>query len=282
MKAGFWVAPEGEETAVALHPIEPDAPLAGKRPAFLATLEADALIRRCPETAGLLPRLVAALAQQRAGERGKLFDITDWSAEERKLIGEALGEGEVGGVAALPNGVTAQIQETVFAGLWRVRFADAQGVEIGDYLEVGALPEVVREALRGAAVDFVPGVPPDEAMNVMPVLAELRERMKQCRPGDPAHVVNFTLLPMTPADMAFLQTTLGVGPVKLVSRGYGCARVTSTAARNVWSVQFTNSMDTVVLDTVEVVETPAAVSAADEDFADSSGRLAEVEDAYFK
>ena len=282
MKAGFWVAPEGEETAVAVHAIEPEAPIATRRPAFLATNEADTLIRRCPETASLLPRLVAALAEQRAASRGKLFDITDWSADERKLIGEALGEGEVGGVAALPNGVTAQIQETVFAGLWRVRFEDARGVAIGDYLEVGALPEVVREALRGAAIDFAPGAPPEDAMNVMPVLAELRERMQQCRPGDPAHIVNFTLLPMSPADMEFLQATLGVGPVKLVSRGYGCARVTATAARNVWSVQFTNSMDTVVLDTIEVVETPAAVAAADEDFADSSVRLAEVEEAYFR
>jgi hydrogenase-1 operon protein HyaF len=170
----------------------------------------------------------------------------------------------------------------VFAGLWRVRFADATGSQLGDYLEVGALPEVVREALRGAAVDFVPGSAPEDAMNVMPVLAELRERMKACRPGDPAHILNFTLLPMSAADMAFLQTTLGVGPVKLVSRGYGCARVTATAARNIWSVQFTNSMDTVVLDTIEVVDMPAAVTAADEDFADSSIRLAEVEDAYFR
>jgi hydrogenase-1 operon protein HyaF len=278
MKAGFWVAPEGESDAVSLHPIEAEAP---RRPAFLATPEADALIRRCPLTAALLPQLAAALAAQRAGAPAKLFDITEYGDDERKLIGEALGEGEVGGVAALPNGVTAQIEETNFAGLWRVRFADAQGAEIGDYLEIGALPEVVREALRGAGTDFAIPPAPEGAMNGLPVLAEIRDRMSRQQPGDRAHVLNFTLLPMTPADMAHLQTTLGVGPVKLVSRGYGCCRVTATAARNVWSVQYTNAMDAVILDTLEIVDAPAAIVAAQEDFADSSARLADVREAYF-
>ena len=278
MKAGFWVAPEGESAATMLHEIEVEPP---RRSAFLATLEADALIRRCPLTAQLLPRLVAALAEQRAGQRGCLFDITEYGAEERKLIGEALGEGEVGGVAALPNGVTAQFQETVFAGLWRVRFADAQGAEIGDYLEVATLPEAVREALRGAGADFAIPSAPEDAMNVQPVLAEIRDRMIRYRPGDPAHVVNFTLLPMAPADMTHLQATLGVGPVRLVSRGYGACRVTACAVRNVWSVQYTNAMDAVILDTLEIVEAPSAVLAAQEDFADSSERLRDVRDAYF-
>jgi hydrogenase-1 operon protein HyaF len=278
MKAGFWVAPEGADESVTIHAIEADAP---RRPAFLATQEADALIRRCPMTAELLPQLAAALAAQKAGEKGKLFDITDFGDEERKLISEALGEGEVGGVAALANGVTAQIQETNFAGLWRVRFGGADGAEIGDYLEVAALPAAVGEALRGAGVDFGVGAAPEGAMNVLPVLAEIRDRMANYRAGDPAHVINFSLLPMAPADMAHLQTTLGVGPVKLVSRGYGCCRVTATAARNVWSVQYTNSMDAVILDTLEIVDAPSAVIAAEEDFADSSERLREVHDAYF-
>jgi len=274
MKAGFWIAPEGESDAVAVHPIEVEAP---RRPAFLATQEADALIRRCPLTAALLPKLAAALAEQSA----RLFDITDYDADERKLMSEALGEGEVGGVAALPNGVTAQIQETNFAGLWRVRFADGQGAEIGDYLEVGALPAAVREALRGAGTDFAIPPAPEGAMNGLPVLAEIRDRMSRHQPGQPAHVVNFTLLPMSEADMAHLQTTLGVGPVKLVSRGYGCCRVTATAARNVWSVQYTNSMDAVILDRLEIVDAPAAIVAAAEDFVDSSTRLRQVRDAYF-
>ena len=53
-------------------------------------------------------------------------------------------------------------------------------------------------------------------------------------------------------------------------------------ARGVWSVQYTNTMDAVVLDTLEIGDVPAAVLAADEDFADSSMRLRDVEDAYFR
>ena len=114
------------------------------------------------------------------------------------------------------------------------------------------------------------------------MLAEIREHLLTHKPGDPAHVINFSLVPMTPTDMAFLQATLGEGPVRLVSRGYGYCRVVSTAARNVWSVQFTNASDAVVLDTLEIVEIPAAVLAADEDFQDSAERLADIENAYFR
>ena len=101
-------------------------------------------------------------------------------------------------------------------------------------------------------------------------------------PDAPAHVINFSLFPMTPEDMAFLQATLGEGPARLVSRGYGNARAIATAARGVWSVQFTNTMDDVVLDTLEIGDVPAIVLAANEDFADSAVRLREIEDAYFK
>lgn len=281
MKAGFWIAPEGDENAVALAPIG-SAAEAPRRAAFLGTPAAEDLIRRCAKTAALLPELVAALAAQRADARGKLFDITDFGEDDRRLISEALGEGEVGGVALMPRGVTAQIEETVFAGLWRVRFTDGEGRLVADYLEVGAIPEAVREAAGAAAPEIQIGAPPDGAMNVMPVLAEVRERMAAWAPGDPSHVVNFSLLPMSSEDMGFLQATLGQGPVRLVSRGYGNCRVVATAARGVWSVQYTNTMDTIVLDTLEIGDVPAAVLAADEDFSDSSLRLSEVEDAYFR
>lgn len=281
MKAGFWIAPEDDDAAVAPAPLGP-APDAPKRPVFLGTAAAEALIRRSARTAALLPRLAEALAAQRASAPSRLFDITDYGEDDLRLIGEALGEGEVGGVALLPGGVTAQIEETVFAGLWRVRFTDGEGLLVADYLEVGAVPEAVREAMRAAAPDFLIGAPPEGAMNVMPVLAEICERMAAWRPGAPTHVINFSLLPMTPDDMAFLQATLGEGPVRLVSRGYGNCRVTATAARGVWSVQYASTMDAVVLDTLEIGDAPAAVLAADEDFADSSTRLRDVEDAYFR
>jgi hydrogenase-1 operon protein HyaF len=126
------------------------------------------------------------------------------------------------------------------------------------------------------------GEPPEGAMNVMPLLAEIGERMQAHQRGATPHVINFSLLPMNEVDMTFLQQTLGDGPVRLLSRGYGACRVQATGARNVWSVQFFNSMDTIILDTLEIGDTPAAACAADEDFQDSAERLREIHEAYFQ
>jgi hydrogenase-1 operon protein HyaF len=284
MKAGFWVSPEGADEAMTIMPVGGAdlSPALGSRPvSFLATAGAEDLIARCPRAAALLPRLADTLEHQTAGAASVLFDLTEMSDDERELIGQTLGEGEVGGVVALPGGAVAQIQESVLAGLWRVRFADAEGRQIGDYLEVGAIPEAVRRAMLVSGTDIDPGVAPAGAMNVMPLIAEIRERMMAHRPGDPSHTISFTLLPMSPEDMDHLQERLGHGPVKLVSRGYGSCRIQATAARNVWSVQFFNAMGTVILDTLEIGDVPAAACAADEDLQDSAERLREIAEAYF-
>ena len=70
--------------------------------------------------------IVAALASQTARAPGQLFDLTEFSEDEKRLLSEAIGEGEVGGVAATPDGVVAQIQEASMAGLWRVRFTECR------------------------------------------------------------------------------------------------------------------------------------------------------------
>ncbi|MEY9750963.1 hypothetical protein ABIF65_010337 [Bradyrhizobium japonicum] len=64
-------------------------------------------------------------------------------------------------------------------------------------------------------------------------------------------------------------------------RGYGACRVQATGTRNVWSVQFFNSTDNIILDTVEVGGVPIVALAADEDFQDSAGRVQEILEAYF-
>jgi hydrogenase-1 operon protein HyaF len=124
--------------------------------------------------------------------------------------------------------------------------------------------------------------PPDGAMNVMPVLAEIRDRVRLREPGAATHTISLTLLPMTDQDIEFLQTSLGTGPVRIVSRGYGTCRIQATAIHDVWSVQFFNAMDTILLDTLEIGEVPIVACAAEEDFRDSAERLREIEEAYFQ
>jgi hydrogenase-1 operon protein HyaF len=283
MKLGFWVAPQGSAEAMTATPLmDGDSGPAGQKSvSFLATMQGAQAIARCPGAATLLPRLADALGAQRASAQGRLFDVTDYAADDLELLTQVLGEGEVSGLAALPDGVTAQIQEATVAGLWRVRFCDASGRLRADYLEIGAIPQIVRSAASLTADRLSFGAPPAGAMNVMPLLVEIGERMSAYAPGAPSHVINFSLLPFNDVDMAFLQQTLGNGPVQLISRGYGACKITATGARCVWSVQFFNASQAIILDTLEIGDVPAAACAAEEDFRDSAERLREIHEAYF-
>ncbi|TBW40028.1 hydrogenase expression/formation protein [Siculibacillus lacustris] len=289
MKAGFWVAPEGEEGPVAMLPIGAEAPAIGGSGltgagtiSYLATASAEEAIARCPKVAALLPVLADALDAQEAAAPGRLFDLAELDDEERELMGQVLGTGEVSATVALPDGVVAQIRESVMAGLWRVRFEDRDGRPLADYVEVAAIPAAVeRAATMTRTLDTIPP-PPEGAMNVLPILTEIRDRAARHRPGDANHTLTFTLLPMSEADMAHLQTTLGPGPVQILSRGYGTCRIVATGVRDVWSVQYFNAMDTIVLDTLEIGGVPTTAKAAVEDFRDSAERLREIEEAYFR
>ncbi|ABE38407.1 HupH hydrogenase expression protein [Rhodopseudomonas palustris BisB5] len=250
--------------------------------AALATRGGAELMQQCPRLAELLAQLRAALVAQRADAPTTLIRVDQLDADERGLLGDILGEGEVSGIVALPDRRVAQIQESVLAGLWRVRIEGEAGQLALDYLEIGTIPEIVARAAQDfPAAEIAINESPAGAMNVMPVLAEIRQRMAAHRASAPSHVINFTLLPMSPADMAHLASTLGNGPIQLYSRGYGSCRVLATGARHVWSVQFLNAMETPILDTIEIGDVPAAVRAADEDFQDSAERLGEIIEAYF-
>ena len=73
-----------------------------------------------------------------------------------------------------------------------------------------------------------------------------------------------------------LEKALPVGPVAIISRGFGNCRITSTLARNVWRVQYFNTMNTLILNTLEIVEAPEVALAAPEDIEDSRERLSEL------
>jgi hydrogenase-1 operon protein HyaF len=190
-------------------------------------------------------------------------------AAGRQLLADTLGEGEV---SVLVEGHRlARIQEAVYAGLWRVREHGRETIEIG------AAPSVLRdgahEAFRpahGLSVSAGPGV-----MSAPALVAELLEKGRDHRDGDTAHVINLTLLPHTPQDLAHLDAALGQGAAVVLSRGYGNCRVEATAVPKVWRVRFFNSMDQLILDTIEVTAIPDVVLAAPEDLRDSAARLRE-------
>ncbi|WP_211103824.1 hydrogenase expression/formation protein [Skermanella pratensis] len=237
------------------------------------------------DAARILMAVRAALDGFTVDSPPALFPLSGLDQAAVALLDDALGEGEVGIVVS--GASEYQIQESVLPGVWRVKTFDIAGGPAGnlagDHIEVADVPGVVRAAAQGgtrAHLDI--GEPPEGCMNVMPVLAELRARTAAYVKGDRNHVISFTLFPMNETDMAFLKRTLGLGPVQAVSRGYGTCRVTLTGQRHVWSVQYLNAMDTVILDTMEVGDVPVALSAADEDFQDSAERLGEILEAYFQ
>lgn len=194
------------------------------------------------------------------------------------ITNQVLGEGEVS--VRVGGGRDLRIQETVFAGLWRGCELDAQGVLVRDWLEAGVVPRVVLEAARSAAAprlavpdpaDLPPGV-----MNAPAVLAEIHSAQQALPIGGSARQVNLTLLPMSPADRTLLEQALPVGPVAMISRGFGNCHVSSTGVRDVWRVQYFNSMNTLILDTLEAVDVPEVAIASAEDLQDSRVRLAEL------
>jgi hydrogenase-1 operon protein HyaF len=182
-----------------------------------------------------------------------------------KEANEMLGQGEV---SVLAEGLTAQ--ETMFTGIWRIR---SQGV---DDLEASPFPSALCNLAVARRMPAEPvDTPPAGLMNAPALLAEIRDASARCRPGDAAHVINLSLLPVTPEDTEYLDAKLGRGGLSVLSRGFGNCRITATAYPHVWWVQYFNSMEKLILNSVEVVDVPGVALAAAEDFADSRVRLAE-------
>ena len=191
------------------------------------------------------------------------------------VVNEVTGEGEVGVRVSGANDV--RIQETVFAGVWRICRFGGDGALVQDRIEAGAIPALVAQsAMQGSRTTLALPDIPDGVMNSPAVLHEIAAQMAAWRPGDRAHVVNLTLLPLSAEDHRLLAQVLPQGNVSIISRGFGNCRISSTAARHVWRVQYFNNLQGLILDTIEIVDVPEVALAAPEDIADSRERLAEL------
>jgi hydrogenase-1 operon protein HyaF len=206
-------------------------------------------------------------------------DLTGLPAADLRLVNQVLGEGEVSAVVQGGDaGCVLRVQESVFAGVWRV-VASVNGVITSETIELGAVPQALKTAALEDVAAEVPrwhGALPPNVQNAPTLLAEIEDQWRSWRAGQPAHVVNLTLLPMSVEDIGFLDHHLGTGRVLILSRGYGNCRITNTRMPNCWRVVYYNSQDLVILNTVEVVELPDVALAAREDLDDSHERLAEV------
>lgn len=204
--------------------------------------------------------------------------LEEVQAVEKKLLAQMLSEGEVSILFDEGNGNYREIQETSLPGLWWHRFLDRDKQITHEMLEIGFIPYLIQQDTFSQASNVLnPSMTENQGLINAPwLLAELQEHIAKNTQG---HVLNLTLLPLTEDDLAFLVQTLGTGKTAILSRGYGNCRITATAIKPVWWVQYYNSTDTLILNTLEVVDVPLVACAALEDLTDSATRLREMREA---
>ena len=203
------------------------------------------------------------------------LDLAGLAPETLRVLNETLGEGEV--AAIVDTGHEIRVQESVFSGVWREQHFDAGGALVHDYLLAAPIPQVVGKLAHDGGAPRLRELPlPAGAMNVPALVHELQDAMDRCTADVPARVINLTLLPLSPEDIVHIDRVLDGGAVVILSRGFGNCRISSTAARHVWRVQYFNNMQTLILNTIEVVAMPEVAVAAREDLLESHERLAEL------
>ncbi|HEX5393194.1 MAG TPA: hydrogenase expression/formation C-terminal domain-containing protein [Rhodocyclaceae bacterium] len=188
-------------------------------------------------------------------------------------INELMGQGEVS--VLVKGSRTLRVQETAFPSVWRVQSLREDGTLEQDTIEAGPMPLLVQAAVSSAPTTAQRQPAPAGLMNAPALVNELFDQSARHQAGNEAHVINLTLLPVTPEDLQYLSDCLSFGNVTMLSRGYGNCRITATGLPHTWWVQYFNSLDQLILNTLEVVTIPEAALAAKEDYEDSIERLRE-------
>jgi hydrogenase-1 operon protein HyaF len=228
-----------------------------------------------------LQQIADALSSQQAGDPATVLPVATLDEANTELLDQVLGSGEVSIV--FDGMLRARIQEAVLAGVWRVQYMGDDDQVERDVVEVGAIPSLIREGVFPEAAGdlaFDADNLPAGVGNAPSLLVEIADKLPGYEPGADPYVINLSLLPNSDEDLDLLATTLGSGPAVILSRGYGNCRITSTATKNVWWVQYFNSQDTLILNTIEISQVPEVACAAQEDIDDSAERLTEILDVY--
>lgn len=262
-------------------PLPMDAFAALKPGAATVTDVLATAMTRTPETARAVEEVLVqariALGTVSKGGPAQVIGLDALNDAERKLLGEVLGEGEVKAVLRRLDGGEDRVQESVMPGLWRIL---ADGVES---LEICEVPVILRQVMASQPLGMeIPAEMPEGAMNVGSVLLELNAACADYEDHGAEREVNLTLLPMTPVDMEVLDRVIGVGPISIVSLGYGNCRVDACAHRHLWTVRYYNTEDKQILNAVQVGDLPVAVRATLEDMADGAERLDEMTSRLFQ
>ena len=123
-----------------------------------------------------------------------------------------------------------------------------------------------------------------EAMhgNVRPILNEVLHALDQLLESEEPTVIDLAGLPFAPGELEELEATLGTGELSAKLDALGSSRIRETAYPGVWWVRYTNSMGTLILNTLEITDIPIVACAAQEDLDDSRQRFQELLEPYWQ
>ena len=220
-------------------------------------------------------QLLAQLQTLLQAGQGSL-DLSQVNAADKRLLGQILSEGEVSILFDADTQCHLEIQETSLPGVWWHRRLDANKVCCDESLEVGEIPSLIQQQTFAKATSSfeLPLATDEQVINAPGLLSELQAALTQAN-----YTLNLSLLPLSEADLALVSACLGMGKTAILSRGYGNCRITATAIQRVWWVQYYNSTDTLILNTLEVADVPLVACASADDIADSAQRLNEIREA---
>lgn len=220
-------------------------------------------------------QLLAQLQTLLQAGQGSL-DLSQVNAADKRLLGQILSEGEVSILFDADTQCHLEIQETSLPGVWWHQRLDANKVCCDESLEVGEIPSLIQQQTFAKATSSfeLPLATDEQVINAPGLLSELQAALTQAN-----HTLNLSLLPLSEADLALVSACLGIGKTAILSRGYGNCRITATAIQRVWWVQYYNSTDTLILNTLEVADVPLVACASADDIADSAQRLNEIREA---
>jgi len=255
-------------------------------PASMTTFEAPIIpepdeINGLETAIAMAEDMLSAIKSYNVTEKARVIELDSLDEKNRLFFNQLLGDGEV---SIQCNGnINAHIQESVLAGIWRVQYFDAHKNIVRDTMEIANIPGIVSEltfqdAAENIAIEQLDI--PASVYNAPPLLTEISDKLREYQPGDEPHIINLSLLPHTQEDIQFLSDSLGIGPIVILSRGYGNCRLSSTATRNVWWIQYFNSQETLILNTLEINKVPEVAAASQEDIDDSASRLDEILSIY--
>jgi hydrogenase-1 operon protein HyaF len=103
--------------------------------------------------------------------------------------------------------------------------------------------------------------------NAQPLLRELAEQLRRLLQAGEVSAIDLSALPLTPADIDWLQQKLGTGEISVSLQANGESTLNETACPGVWWVTHYNEQGAVTSRFIEVTFVPDLVKAHPEDIA---------------